>query len=83
MLLPYLVVPLIALVLLIPTLIIWIIAHQGYPPHQMATAGRWIGTAVSVAVSLIVFAWAPTVATKIARRRYDMLNRYLSNPECG
>jgi hypothetical protein len=74
---------LIALVLLVPTLIIWIIAHQGYPPHQMATAGRWFGTAVSVTVSLIVFAWAPTVATKIARRRYDKLNGYLSNPECG
>ena len=82
-LLPYLVVPLIALVLLSPTLIIWIIAHQGYPPHQMATAGLWIGTATSVLVSLIVFAWAPSVASKIARRRYDRLLGYLSNPEHG
>ena len=54
--LPFMVVPLIAIMLLIPSLIIWIIAHQGYPPHQMAPAGLWIGTAVSVAVSLIVFA---------------------------
>jgi hypothetical protein len=81
--LPYLVVPLITLVLLIPTLIIWIIAHQGYPPHQMATAGLWIGTAASVMVSLIVFAWAPTVATKIVRQRYGRLLSYLSNPEHG
>jgi hypothetical protein len=81
--LPYLVVPLIALVLLIPTLIIWIIAHQGYPPHQMATAGLWIGTAASVTVSLIVFAWAPTVASKIVRRRYDRLLGYLSDSEHG
>ena len=44
--LPYLVVPSIGLLLLSPTLIIWIIAHQGYPPHQMAPTGLWIGTAV-------------------------------------
>ena len=58
-LVPFLIVPAIAVVLLIPSLIIWIIAHQGYPPQQMDTAGLWIGTAVSVAVSLTTFAWAP------------------------
>ena len=81
--LPYIVVPLIALVLLIPTLIIWIIAHQGYPPHQMASAGLWIGTVVSVVVSLIVFAWAPVVASKIARHSRDQLHDFLSDPEHG
>jgi hypothetical protein len=80
---PYLVVPFILLVLLVPSLIIWIIAHQGYPPHQVATAGLWIGTAVSVAVSLIVFAFAPVVAGKIARQRYDRLRGYLSDPGHG
>jgi hypothetical protein len=34
-------------------------------------------------VSLIVFGWAPTVASKIALRRYDRLHGYLSNPEHG
>jgi hypothetical protein len=82
-LLPFLVVPIIAVVLLIPTLIIWITAHQGYPPHEMAPAGLWIGTAVSVLISLIVFAWAPTVAVKIARRRQAKLHGYLSDPEHG
>jgi hypothetical protein len=82
-LLPFMVVPLIAITLLIPSLIIWIIAHQGYPPHQMAPAGLWIGTAVSVAVSLIVFAWAPGVAAKIARGHRDRLHGFLSNPEHG
>jgi hypothetical protein len=82
-LLPFLVVPLIALVLLIPSLIIWIIAHQGYPPHQMDPVGLWVGTAVSVAVSLIVFAWAPSVATRIARGRHAQLHSYLSDPEHG
>jgi hypothetical protein len=81
--LPYLVVPLIGIVLLSPTLIIWIIAHQGYPPHEMAPAGLWTGTAVSIVVSLIVFAWAPGVASKIARRRRDQLHDYLSDPEHG
>lgn len=81
--LPYIVVPLIALVLLIPTLIIWSNAHQGYPPHQMAPTGLWIGTAVSIVVSLIVFAWAPVVAAKIARRRSSKLHGYLSDPENG
>jgi hypothetical protein len=82
-LLPFMVVPLIAIVLLIPSLIIWIIAHQGYPPHQMAPAGLWIGTLVSVAVSLITFWYAPGVAGKIARRRSDRLHGYLSDPEHG
>jgi hypothetical protein len=82
-LVPFLIVPVIAIVLLTPSLIIWIIAHQGYPPHQMNTAGLWIGSAVSVAVSLTTFAWAPGVAAKIARRRYDRLHGYLSNPEHG
>jgi hypothetical protein len=82
-LLPFMIVPVIAILLLSPSLAIWIIAHQGYPPHEMATAGLWIGTAVSVAVSLITFALAPVVATKIARRRYDRLHGYLSNPEHG
>jgi hypothetical protein len=82
-LLPFMVVPLIAIMLLTPSLIIWIIAHQGYPPRQMDPVGLWIGTAVSVAVSLIVFGWAPAVATKIARRRYGALHGYLSNPEHG
>ncbi len=82
-LLPFLVVPVIAILLLIPSLIIWIIAHQGYPPQQLNTAGLWIGTAVSVAVSLITFAFAPVVATKIGRRRYDRLHGYLSNPDHG
>jgi hypothetical protein len=81
--LPYLVVPAIGLILLSPTLIIWIIAHQGYPPHEMDPVGLWIGTVVAVAVSLIVFAWAPGVAAKIARRRSDRLHGYLSNPEHG
>jgi hypothetical protein len=81
--LPFMVVPLIAIMLLLPSLIIWIIAHQGYPPQHMDPAGLWIGTAVSVLVSLIVFAWAPSVATKIARRRFAKLHGYLSNPEHG
>jgi hypothetical protein len=82
-LLPFMVVPAIAIMLLIPSLIIWIIAHQGHPPHEMDPVGLWIGTVVSVAVSLIVFVWAPLVATKIARRRYAELHGYLSNPEHG
>jgi hypothetical protein len=82
-LVPFLIVPAIATVLLIPSLIIWIIAHQGYPPQQMDTTGLWIGTAVSVAVSLTTFAWAPRVAAKIARRRSERLHLYLSNPEHG
>ena len=81
--LPYLVVPAIGLILLSPTLIIWIIAHQGYPPHQMAPTGLWIGTAVSVVVSLIVFGWAPMVASRIARHRSDKLHTYLGDPENG
>jgi hypothetical protein len=81
--LPFMVVPVIAIALLTPSLIIWIIAHQGYPPKQLNTAGLWIGTVVSVAVSLITFAFAPVVATKIARRRYDRLHGYLSNPDHG
>jgi hypothetical protein len=81
--LPYLVVPAIGLILLSPTLIIWIIAHQGYPPHQMAPTGLWIGTAVSVLVSLIVFGWAPMVASRIARHRSDKLHSYLGDPENG
>ena len=82
-LVPFLIVPAIATVLLIPSLIIWIIAHQGYPPQQMDTTGLWIGTAVSVAVSLTTFAWAPRVAAKIAGRRSERLHLYLSNPEHG
>jgi hypothetical protein len=82
-LVPFLIVPVIAIVLLMPSLIIWISAHQGYPPHQMDTTGLWIGTAVSVAVSLTTFAWAPRVAAKIARRRSERLHLYLSNPEHG
>jgi hypothetical protein len=81
--LPFMVVPLIAIMLLLPSLIIWIIAHQGYPPQHMDPAGLWIGTTVSILVSLIVFAWAPSVATKIARRRFAKLHGYLSNPEHG
>ena len=82
-LVPFLIVPVIAIVLLTPSLTIWIIAHQGYPPHQMDTTGLWIGTAVSVAVSLSTFAWAPRVAATIARRRSERLHVYLSNPEHG
>jgi hypothetical protein len=82
-LVPFLIVPAIAVVLLIPSLIIWITAHQGYPPQQMDMTGLWIGTAVSVAVSLTTFAWAPRVAAKIARRRSERLHLYLSNPEHG
>jgi uncharacterized membrane protein len=82
-LLPFLVVPVIALVLLIPCLTIWLIAHQGYPPHEIPPAGLWLGAVVAVAVSLIVFGWAPGVAAKIARRRYDRLYGYLSDPEYG
>jgi hypothetical protein len=82
-LLPFLVVPVIAVLLLIPSLIIWIIAHQGYPPQHMATAGLWLGTVVSVAVSLITFAFAPRVTVKIARRRLGTLHGYLSDPDHG
>ena len=49
----------------------------------MAPAGLWIGTAVSVAVSLIVFAWAPGIASKIAHHRRGQLHDYLSDPEHG
>jgi hypothetical protein len=82
-LLPFLVVPVIALVLLIPSLAIWLIAHQGHPPHEIPPAGLWLGTVLSVAVSLIVFGWAPGVAIKIARRRHARLHGYLSDPEHG
>jgi hypothetical protein len=47
-LLPYLVVPLIAILLLVPSLIIWILARRGYPPGEMALDDLWLGTAVSV-----------------------------------
>jgi hypothetical protein len=82
-LLPFLVVPVIALVLLIPNLIIWLVAHQGHPPHEIPPAALWLGTLVSVAVSLIVFGWAPRVAAKIARRRQAQLHGYLSDSERG
>jgi hypothetical protein len=82
-LLPYLVVPLIAILLLVPSLIIWILAQRGYPPGEMAPADLWLGTAVSVIVSLIVFAWAPGIAAKIARHRFDKLGAYLGDPEHG
>ena len=82
-LLPFLVVPVIALVLLIPSLAIWLIAHQRHPPHEIPRAGLWLGTVLSVAVSLIVFGWAPGVAVKIARRRHARLHGYLSDPEHG
>ena len=42
------------------------------------------GAAIAITVvSLIVFAWAPGVAFKIARRRRDQLHDYLSDPEHG
>jgi len=82
-LLPFLVVPVIALVLLLPTLTIWLIVHQGHPPHQIPAAGLWLGTVVSVVISLIVYGWAPGVAVKIARRRQAKLHGYLSDPEYG
>jgi hypothetical protein len=82
-LVPFLIVPAISVVLLTPSLIIWIIAHQGYPPHQMASSGLWLGTIVSVAASVTTFAWAPGVAAKIARRRSERLHNYLTNREHG
>ena len=81
--LPYVVVPLIALLLLTPSLVIWNIAAHGQPPRQVGPTGLWIGTAVSVAVSLIVFALAPAVTSKLARRRLDKLSGYLGDPEHG
>jgi hypothetical protein len=82
-LLPFLIVPIIAIVLLIPTLIIWIIAHQGHPPHELPPPGLWLGTAASIVISLIFFVLAPTVAVIIVRRRHDRLHGYLSDPEYG
>ena len=81
--LPYVVVPLIALLLLTPSLVIWIIAAHGQSPRQVGPTGLWLGTAVSIAVSLIVFTLAPAVTSKLARRRLDKLSGYLGDPEHG
>jgi hypothetical protein len=81
--LPFLIVPLIALILLSPTLVIWILGARNSPPPHLPPADLWAGTAVAVVVSLIVFYWAPVVASEIARRRFDKLNGYLSDPEHG
>jgi hypothetical protein len=81
--LPYVVVPLIALLLLTPSLVIWSIAADGQPLRQVGPTGLWLGTAASIAVSLIVFALAPAVTSRLARRRLDKLSGYLGDPEHG
>ena len=81
--LPFLVVPVIAVLLLTPTLVIWNIAAQPQPPRDVGPAALWLGTAVACAVSLIVFAGGPGVTSKIARRRLERLSGYLSDPEHG
>jgi hypothetical protein len=82
-LLPFLVVPVIAVLLLTPTLLIWTLAAQPEPMRDVGPAGLWIGTAVACPVSLIVFAVGPVVTAKIASRRLDTLSGYLGNPEHG
>jgi hypothetical protein len=82
-LLPFLVVPVIAVLLLTPTLLIWTLVAQPQPLRDVGPAGLWLGTAVACAISLIVFALGPVITSKIARRRLDRLSGYLSNPEHG
>jgi hypothetical protein len=82
-LLPFLVVPVIAVLLLTPTLLIWTLVAHPQPLRDVGPAGLWLGTAVACAVSLIVFAPGPVITSKIARRRLDRLSGYLSNPEHG
>ena len=82
-LLPFLVVPVIAVLLLTPSLVIWTLAAQPQPPRDVGPAALWLGTAVACAVSLIVFALAPAVTSKLARRRLDKLSGYLGDPEHG
>lgn len=82
-LLPFLVVPVIAVLLLTPTLVIWTLAAQPQPPRNVGPAALWLGTAVACAVSLIVFAGGPVVTSKIARRRLERLSGYLRDPEHG
>jgi hypothetical protein len=80
---PFIVVPLIAALRLVPSMIIWSLAARPLPPRQVSPAGLLGGHTGRLRLSLTIFAWGPIVASKLARRRYERLNGYLSNPDHG
>jgi hypothetical protein len=81
--LPYGLVPAIAVVISIPTGILWYLTSQQQGITRVPDGSFALGVIVGCAIALFAWVWGHRVALRLVAKRRDALAAYLSDPENG
>jgi hypothetical protein len=82
-LLPYAVVPFVAVVILLPSLLVWHLVSPHGLVHHLPTTHFALGIAIAAAMSAGAWIFGHKVALRMIRLRHDRLAAYLADPSLG
>ena len=82
-LIPYAVVPVLGIIIITPSLLLWSMLSGGGLSSRLPTAHFAGGVALAAVVSLVVFRVGSTVGLAMIRRREHRLRSYLADPDRG
>ncbi len=83
LLVPYGLVPLLAVIIISPSLVLWSVLSSHGLTHRLPTSHFAGGIALAAVVSMAVFYLGHRTSLLLARRRGDRLRDYLSDPDRG
>ena len=82
-LLPYMLVPALAVIMATPSILVWdIIAKHGLS-SRLDDVELLVGVAIAITISLVAWFWGTRGALRLIRIRHDELAAYLDDPERG
>ncbi len=83
LLVPYGLVPLLGVLIITPSLVLWSVLSTNGLSHKLPTTHFAGGVAVAAVVSMCVFYGGHHAGLRLIRRRHDQLRNYLSDPDRG
>jgi hypothetical protein len=83
LLIPYALVPVLGLLIITPSLVLWSIWSTNGLSHRVPTTHFAGGAALAAAISMSLFYCGHQIGLRIIRRRHNYLRDYLSNPDRG
>ena len=83
LLIPYALVPVLAMLIITPSLVVWSVLTATGLTHHLPTSHFAGGVVLAAAVSISAFYGGHRIGEGITRRRHDDLTNYLQNPDRG
>jgi hypothetical protein len=81
--LPYGLVPLLAAVISLPTLVLWYFASQSHGITRISDGEFALGVSIGCVIAIVVWIWSIGHAIRLAVRRKEKLTAFLSDPAQG